>query len=78
MAAAFFGIGLVALVGVTIWAWQAGGSRITLLMFLAPGITLYASISVIAFFPRIWNFPVELTPENIAYRFGEAAKFDCS
>ncbi|MDX2055072.1 MAG: hypothetical protein SFV15_21905 [Polyangiaceae bacterium] len=62
-------IGLVALVGVTIWAWQGGGSRITLLMFLAPGITLYAFISVIALFPRVWNFPVELTPENVTYQY---------
>jgi uncharacterized membrane protein len=51
---------------------DAWGARVNVLIL--PGVTLglYTLLTLISFFPHIWNFPVRITKENAArqYRLG--------
>ena len=40
------------------------GDKSSLLVSLIIGMAIYIMISVIELFPRIWNFPVQLTEQN--------------
>lgn len=46
------------------------GSKGTLLLFPVIGFVLYFLLTIISFFPHIFNFPVKITPQNaeIQYR----------
>lgn len=46
------------------------GSKTTLFLFPAIGLFLYSLLTIISFFPHIFNFPVKITPQNaeIQYR----------
>ena len=43
---------------------NAWGDKSSLLVSLIIGMAIYILLSVIELFPRIWNFPVQLTEQN--------------
>jgi uncharacterized membrane protein len=50
------------------------GGRWILILLPAIALVLYAGLTVVAAVPRIWNWPIVITPENAArqYRIGRS------
>jgi uncharacterized membrane protein len=50
------------------------GSKNTLLILPMAGLFVYLLLTVIEAFPQVYNFPVEITPENAASQYGLATR----
>jgi uncharacterized membrane protein len=50
------------------------GSRATLWMLPVIGFIMYAGMTVLEFFPHIYNYPVEITEENAATQYRLATR----
>ncbi len=46
------------------------GGKYTLVAFPVLAAFFYAGLTAVSFFPRVWNMPVKITPENEARQYG--------
>ena len=50
------------------------GTKSTLLLLLIPSTVIYAGLTALRSFPRIYNYPVRITPENAPRQYALAVR----